>query len=120
MIFQGLSVAKNCFRPETGPLIVLAIKRGILFNLTKTLRGGLFIGRSGTDLKFSITVEFKPFFAQSFKNMLKISILDLKKRGYFFSNFAFLLKCHHFCIAMFDNLIFSNILNLQMNFGNLY
>ena len=58
MIFQGLYAARNCLRPKTAPLTVLAIKRGILCN-------------------------FKPFFAQSFKNMVKISILDLQKRGYF-------------------------------------
>ena len=29
MIFQGLSVARNCLRPETAPLIILAIVRGL-------------------------------------------------------------------------------------------
>ena len=58
MIFQGLSVARNCLRPETAPLTVLAIKRGILCNFAKTFRGRHFMGHSGTDLKFSITIEF--------------------------------------------------------------
>ena len=29
MIFQGLSVARNCLRPETAPLTIQAIKRGL-------------------------------------------------------------------------------------------
>ena len=58
MIFQGLSVARNCLRPETASLTVLAIKRGILCNFAKTFRGRHFMGHSGTDLKFLITIEF--------------------------------------------------------------
>ena len=58
MIFQGLSVARNCLRPETAPLTVLAIKRGLLCNFAKTFKGRHFMGHSGTDLKFSITIEF--------------------------------------------------------------
>ena len=58
MIFQGLSVARNCLKPETVPLTVLAIKRGVLCNLAKAFRGRHFMGHSGTDLKFSITIEF--------------------------------------------------------------
>ena len=38
MIFQGLSVARNCLRPETAPLTILAIKRGFLCNFAKNLR----------------------------------------------------------------------------------
>ena len=37
MIFQGLSVARNCLRPETAPLTILAIKRGLLCNFKKVL-----------------------------------------------------------------------------------
>ena len=33
--FQGLSVAKNCLRPEMAPLTILAIKRGLLCNFSK-------------------------------------------------------------------------------------
>ena len=58
MIFQGLSVARNCLTPETAPLTVLALKRGIFCNYAKTFRGRHFPGHSGTDLKFSITIEF--------------------------------------------------------------
>ena len=58
MIFQGLSVARDCLRPETAPLTVLAIKRGLLCDFAKTFRSRHFMGRSGTDLKFSITIEF--------------------------------------------------------------
>ena len=35
MIFQGLSVARNCLRPEIAPLTILAIKRGLLCNFEK-------------------------------------------------------------------------------------
>ena len=51
MIFQS-------FRPDTAPLTVLAIKRGLLCNFAKTFKGRHFMGNSGTDLKFSITIEF--------------------------------------------------------------
>ena len=55
--FQGLSVAKNCLRPETASLPTLAIKRGLLCNFLKTLKGRHFMGHSGTGLKFSITID---------------------------------------------------------------
>ena len=58
MIFQEFSVVRNCLRPETAPLTVLAIKRGLLCNFAKTFKGRHFMGHSGTDLKFSITIEF--------------------------------------------------------------
>ena len=38
MIFQGLSVARNCLRPETAPLTILAIKRGFFCNFAKTFK----------------------------------------------------------------------------------
>ena len=66
MIFQGLSVARNCLRPETAPLTVLAINRELLCNFVKTFKGPHFMGHIGMDLKFLITIEFyifKPFFA---------------------------------------------------------
>ena len=58
MIFQEFSVVTNCLRLETVPLTVLAIKRGLLCNFAKTFKGRHFMGHSGTDLKFSITIEF--------------------------------------------------------------
>ena len=58
MIFQGLSVARNCLRPETAPLTILAIKRGLLCNSAKNFKGRHFMGESSTGLKFSITIEF--------------------------------------------------------------
>ena len=59
MVFQGFSVARNCIRPETVPLIILAIKRGLLCNYEKkNVKGGHFMGQSSTGLKFSITIEF--------------------------------------------------------------
>ena len=48
MIFQGLSVARNCLRPDTVLLIILAIKRGLL---QKLLRVAQF-------MRQSITMEF--------------------------------------------------------------
>ena len=56
--FQGLSVAKNGLRPETALLTILAIKRGLLCNLTKTFKGHHFMGQSYMVLKFSITIDF--------------------------------------------------------------
>ena len=48
MIFQELSVARNCLRPDTALLIILAIKRGLL---QKLLRVAQF-------MRQSITIEF--------------------------------------------------------------
>ena len=58
MTFQGLSVARNCLRPETAPLTILAIKKGLLCNFAKNFKGRHFMGQSSTGLKFSITIEF--------------------------------------------------------------
>ena len=41
MIFQGLSVARNCLRPETAPLTILAIKRGLSCNFAKNFKSVL-------------------------------------------------------------------------------
>ena len=38
MNFQGLSADKNCLRPETASLTIIAIKRGLLCNFIKTLK----------------------------------------------------------------------------------
>ena len=59
MIFQGLSLARNCCRPETALLTKLAVKRGLLFcNFAKKFKGYHFMGQSSTGLKFLITIEF--------------------------------------------------------------
>ena len=50
--FEGISVAKNLLRPETGPLTILAIKRGLSCNFTKTLKDHQFMEHSGAGLKF--------------------------------------------------------------------
>ena len=74
MIFQGLSVARNCLRPETAPLTILAIKKGLLCNFAKNFKGRHFMGQSGTGLKFSTAIDlyiFKTFFVQSFKKYVK-------------------------------------------------
>ena len=57
MILQKLSVARNCLIPETAPLTVLAIKRRLLCNFAKTFKGRHFMGHSGMDSKFSMTIE---------------------------------------------------------------
>ena len=54
---QRLSVAKNSLRPKTAPLIILAIKRELLCNFTKTLKGRHFMGHSCMVLKFSMTID---------------------------------------------------------------
>ena len=51
MIFQGLSVARNCLRPETAPLTILAIERGLLCNFAKKIKGRHFMGHSATDFQ---------------------------------------------------------------------
>ena len=58
VIFQGFSVARNCLRPETASLTILASKRGLMCNFAKTFMGRQFMGYSGTGLKFSFTIEF--------------------------------------------------------------
>ena len=58
IIFQGLSISRNCLRPEILPLTILTIKTGLLCNIAKTLKGRHFMGRSGTGLKFAITIDF--------------------------------------------------------------
>ena len=55
--FQGLSVAKNSLRPETLPLTILAVKKGLFCNFTKDLKDQHFMGHSGMGLKFSITTD---------------------------------------------------------------
>ena len=54
----GLSVARNCLRHETALLAVLAIKRELLCTFATTFRCYQSMGHSGTDLKFSFTIEF--------------------------------------------------------------
>ena len=39
MIFQGLSITRNCLRSETAPLTTLDIKRGLLRNFAKNFKG---------------------------------------------------------------------------------
>ena len=56
IIFQELSVARNCLRPETAPLNILAFKRGLLRNFA-TLKARHLMGHSGTGLKFSVGTD---------------------------------------------------------------
>ena len=78
MIFQGLSVARNCLRPETAPLTILAIKGGLLCNFAKNFKGSHFMRHSGTDFQLLLILSSKlPSTDSRSKNMLNI-----------FSNFA--------------------------------
>ena len=54
MIFQGLSVVRDCLRPETTSLTIL--KRELLCNFTKNFKGRHFMEQSNKGLKFSITI----------------------------------------------------------------
>ena len=47
MIFQGISVARNC----PAPLTILAIKKALLCNFAKKFKGRHFMGHSGTDFQ---------------------------------------------------------------------
>ena len=58
MILEGVLAARNCLKPETASLTILAIKRGLLCNFAKNFNVRHFMGHSGTGLKFSITIEF--------------------------------------------------------------
>ena len=113
----------NGFLPETAPLTILAIKRGLLYNFTKTFKGRHFMAQSSTGLKFSIAIlnsKSSKLALHSFlENMSKKPNLDLKKRGHFFK-FCFMFKVVHFSITRFDILIFCNILHLEMDFENLH
>ena len=123
MIFRRFSVARNCLRPKTVPLTIMAIKRGLLCNFAKTFQSCHFMGQSSTGLKFSVTIEFyifKTSFAQFFKKYVKNNYFGPKEKRPFFSNFALYSKCHHFSITRFDILIFCNILHFEMNFGNFH
>ena len=62
MIFQELSVARSCLRPETATLTILAIKRGLLCDFAKT-----FMGHSGTDFQLLLILNLQNFLRQSFK-----------------------------------------------------
>ena len=92
MIFQGLSVARNCLRPETAHLSILAIKRVLLCNFAKKIKGCQFMGHSGTGFQLLLILNLQIFLRQSFK----------KYNENFFSNFALV---SHFCITRFDILI---------------
>ena len=50
MIFQGLSVARNCL----APLTILDIKRGLLCNFAKNFKGRHFMGHSDTDFQLPL------------------------------------------------------------------
>ena len=65
MIFQGLSVARNCLRPETAPLTILAIKGGLLCNFAKNFKGSHFMRHSGTDFQLLLILYLQSFLRQT-------------------------------------------------------
>ena len=102
MIFQGLSVAWNCLRPETARLTILAIKRGLLCNFAKIFKGCHFMGHSSRDFQLLLILNLKNFLRRSFKKHVK-----------HFFKFCFI---SHFSITRFAILILCNILHLEMKF----
>ena len=76
--------------PETAPITILTIKIGLLCNFSKTFKGRNFMDIVAKIWKFQFWI-FKTFFAQPFKNMLKIPILGLMERGEYFT-FGFIFK----------------------------
>ena len=71
MIFQGLSITRNCLRSETAPLTTLDIKRGLLCNFAKNFKGCHFMGHSGTDFQLLLILNLQNFLRQSFKKYVK-------------------------------------------------
>ena len=94
MTFQGFSVGRNCLRPETVPLTILAIKKRLSCNLAKTFKNCPFYGRKqhGYEIfNYWNSKSSKLSLHSLLINMTKIPILDLKKRGRFFK-FCFMFK----------------------------
>ena len=100
MIFQGLSVARNCLRPEIAPLTILAIKRRLLRNFAKKFKGCHFMGHSGTNFQLLLILNLQNFLQQPFKKYVK-----------HFFKFYFSITS-----LKFDILILCNILHLEMKF----
>ena len=76
MIFYGLSVARNCLRPNTAPLTLLAIKRGLLCIFAKKLKGRHFMGQNYLILnlkKFNFIIYFD-------KRLVKINVNKKSKK----------------------------------------
>ena len=120
MIFQGLSVDRNCLRPETTSLTMLAIKKGLLCNFAKTFN--ILLDKIARVWNFQLLLNSKSLklsLHSLLKNMSKTSMGVLKKETIFFK-FCLCSKCRYFSITRFDILIFCNILHLEMNFGNLH
>ena len=92
MVFQGLSVARNCLRPETAPLTILAIKRGPLCNFAKKLSAAILWDKAARIWTFQLLLNSKSSrlsLHSLLKIMAKITIMALKKRGHFFQILAY-------------------------------
>ena len=77
MIFQGISVARNC----PAPLTILAIKKALLCNFAKKFKGRHFMGHSGTD--FQVLLNSKSSKLPLIVFFKKLLILNLKKEPFF-------------------------------------
>ena len=77
MIFQGISVARNC----PAPLTILAIKKALLCNFAKKFKGHHFMGHSGTD--FQLLLNSKSSKLPLIVFFKKLLILNLKKEPFF-------------------------------------
>ena len=55
MTFQGLSLARNCLRPETASLTILDIKKGLLCIFAKKFKDHHFMEDSGTDFQLLLS-----------------------------------------------------------------
>ena len=77
MIFQGISVARNC----PAPLTILAIKKALLCNFAKKFKGRHFMGHSGTD--FQLLLNSKSSKLPLIVFFKKLLILNLKKEPFF-------------------------------------
>ena len=77
MIFQGISVARNC----PAPLTILAIKKALLCNFAKKFKGRHFMGHSGTD--FQLLLNSKSLKLPLIVFFKKLLILNLKKEPFF-------------------------------------
>ena len=78
--------------PKTALLNILAVKRGLQYNLAKTLKGHHFMRRSS---KFSITIDleiFNTFFVQSFKKYLKSTYFRTKQKRRFYQTSHYIQK----------------------------
>ena len=92
MIFLGLSVARNCVRPETAPLTILAIKRGLLCNFAKHFQGCHSVGQSfkkyvKSFFKFCFSITSSKFGILILCNILHLEMKFVLENDSYFIHF---------------------------------